>query len=164
MANRHQPLLQSNTLSHLKRLLSYLPPERLRALLFLLPLSIVPALADLLTVWVVSRLFGALVGSKLQDHLPGVKVFGGNAFNQSLWLVALLIAFAWLASLSKLLLQFFQQRLTARIWIDLSNQVHSRVLAQGYEYHLSKSTAKLSTMVLRNLKLNSYSFVIEILY
>ncbi|MEB3334771.1 MAG: ABC transporter ATP-binding protein [Cyanobacteriota bacterium] len=159
MASRSQPLLRSNTLSHLKRLLNYLPRERLRALYVLLPLSIVPGLADLLTIWVVSRLFGSLVGSKLQDHLPGVKVFGGDPLNQSLWLIVLLIGFAWLASLSKLLLQFFQQRLTAKIWIDLSNQVHARVLAQDYEYHLSKSTAKLSAMVLSHVKKTSNSVV-----
>jgi ATP-binding cassette subfamily B protein len=159
LASRQQPLLRSNTLSHLKRLLNYLPRERLRALFLLVPLSIVPGLADLLTVWVVSRLFGALVGSKLQDNLPGVKVFGGDGFDQSLWLIVLLISFAWMASLSKLLLQFFQQRLTAKIWIDLSNQVHSRVLAQDYEYHLSKSTAKLSAMVLSHVKKTSNSVV-----
>jgi ATP-binding cassette subfamily B protein len=152
-------LPRSKTLSHLKRLLSYLPRERLRSLLILVPLSIVPGLADLLTVWVVSRLFGSLVGSNLKDHLPGVKVFGGDSFNQSLWLVGLLIGFAWFASLSKLLLQFFQQRLTARIWIDISNQVHSRVLAQDYEYHLTKSTAKLSAMVLSHVKKTSNSVV-----
>jgi ATP-binding cassette subfamily B protein len=127
--------------------------------MLLMPLSIIPGLADLLTVWVVSRLFGALVGSKLQDHLPGVKVFGGDSFNQSLWLILLLIAFAWVASISKLVLQFFQQRLTARIWIDFSNQIHSRVLAQDYEYHLSKSTAKLSAMVLSHIKKISNSVV-----
>ena len=140
MAISHQPLFQSKTLKQLTRLLSYLPPQRVRALGFLMPLSIVPGLADLLTVWVVSRLFGALVGSKLHDHLPGVKVFGGDSFNQSLWLILLLILFAWVAALSKLVLQFFQQRLTARIWVDFSNQIHSLVLAQDYEYHLSKST------------------------
>ncbi|MFN9547459.1 MAG: ABC transporter ATP-binding protein [Cyanobacteriota bacterium] len=124
-----------------------------------MPLSIVPGLADLLTVWVVSRLFGALVGSRLHDHLPGVRVFGGDSFNQSLWLILLLILFAWVAALSKLVLQFFQQRLTARIWIDFSNQIHSRVLAQDYEYHLSKSTAKLSAMVLSHIKKISNSVV-----
>lgn len=124
-----------------------------------MPLSIIPGLADLLTVWVVSRLFGALVGSKLQDHLPGVKVFGGDSFNQSLWLILLLITFAWVAAISKLVLQFFQQRLTARIWVDFSNQIHSRVLAQDYEYHLSKSTAKLSAMVLSHIKKISNSVV-----
>ncbi|MFN9631117.1 MAG: ABC transporter ATP-binding protein [Cyanobacteriota bacterium] len=127
--------------------------------MLLMPLSIIPGLADLLTVWVVSRLFGALVGSKLQDHLPGVKVFGGDSFNQSLWLILLLITFAWVAAISKLVLQFFQQRLTARIWVDFSNQIHSRVLAQDYEYHLSKSTAKLSAMVLSHIKKISNSVV-----
>ena len=129
----------------------------------LMPLSIVPGLADLLTVWVVSRLFGALVGSKLHDHLPGVKVFGGDSFNQSLWLILLLIVFAWVAALSKLVLQFFQQRLTARIWVDFSNQIHSRVLAQDYEYHLSKSTAKLSAMMLSHIKKISNSVVSPLL-
>jgi ATP-binding cassette subfamily B protein len=159
LAINHQPLFQSKTLKQLSRLLSYLPPERSRALAMLMPLSIVPGLADLLTVWVVSRLFGALVGSKLHDHLPGVKVFGGDSFNQSLWLILLLIVFAWVAALSKLVLQFFQQRLTARIWVDFSNQIHSRVLAQDYEYHLSKSTAKLSAMVLSHIKKISNSVV-----
>lgn len=153
------PLVQSKTFDQLLRLLRYLPPERSRALVLLMPLSIIPGLADLLTVWVVSRLFGALVGSKLQDHLPGVKVFGGDSFNQSLWLILLLITFAWVAAISKLVLQFFQQRLTARIWVDFSNQIHSRVLAQDYEYHLSKSTAKLSAMVLSHIKKISNSVV-----
>jgi ATP-binding cassette subfamily B protein len=159
LARRQQPWLHSNTLSHLKRLLGYLPPERLRSLLLLVPFSIVPGFADLLTVWVVSRLFGSLVGSSLKDHLPGIKVFGGDSFNQSLWLVGLLIGLAWFASLAKLMLQFFQQRLTARIWIDISNQVHSRVMAQDYEYHLQKSTAKLSAMVLSHIKKISNSVV-----
>jgi ABC-type multidrug transport system fused ATPase/permease subunit len=58
---------------------------------------------------------------------------------------------AWLASLSKLSLRFFQQRLSAQIWRDLSNLVHSRVLQQDYEYHLGKSTADLSSQLLGNL-------------
>lgn len=157
------PLVRSKTFQQLTRLLGFLPPERLRSLILLMPLSVIPGLADLLTVWVVSRLFGAMVGSKLQNHLPGVKVFGGDSFNQSLWLILLLIVFAWLASLSKLLLQFFQQRLTARIWIDFSNEVYTRVVAQGYEYHLAKSTAKLSAMVLSHIKKISNSVVSPLL-
>jgi ATP-binding cassette subfamily B protein len=37
--------------------------------------------------------------------------------------------------------------------------IHANVLAQGYEYHLSKSTAKLSTMVLSHIKKTSNSVV-----
>ncbi|MGB5239632.1 MAG: ABC transporter ATP-binding protein, partial [Prochlorococcaceae cyanobacterium] len=65
----------------------------------------------------------------------------------------------WVGSFSKVGLQFFQQRLTAKIWIDLCNLIHSRVLAQSYEFHLSKSTAKLSTLLLSHIKKTSNSVV-----
>ncbi|MGB5241149.1 MAG: ABC transporter ATP-binding protein, partial [Prochlorococcaceae cyanobacterium] len=130
------PRMRSRTVSQLRSLLAYLPPERLRALTVLLPLSIIPGLIDLATVAMVGRLMGALVGSKLPNTLPGVKVFGGNPVDQSLWLILLLIVLSWVGSFSKVGLQFFQQRLTAKIWIDLCNLIHSRVLAQSYEFHL----------------------------
>lgn len=149
----------SRTVKQLRRLLAYLPAERFRALLVLVPLSIVPGLIDLATVAMVARLMGSLVGSDLKDTVPGVKVFGGNAIDQSLWLIVLLIALSWVGSLSKLGLQFCQQRLTARIWIDLCNLIHSRVLAQGYEFHLSRSTSKLSTLLLSHIKKTSNSVV-----
>ncbi len=146
-------------MKQLRRLLAYLPAERFRALLVLVPLSIVPGLIDLATVAMVARLMGSLVGSDLKDTVPGVKVFGGNAIDQSLWLIVLLILLSWVGSLSKLGLQFCQQRLTARIWIDLCNLIHSRVLAQGYEFHLSRSTSKLSTLLLSHIKKTSNSVV-----
>lgn len=139
--------------------MEFLPRQRLRQLQWLVPLSIIPGFLDLLSVAVIARLMGALVGKKLDDSLPGIKVFGGDQIDQSLWLIVMFVALAWLASFSKLGLQFFQQRLTARVWIDLSNRIHANVLAQGYEYHLSKSTAKLSTMVLSHIKKTSNSVV-----
>jgi ATP-binding cassette subfamily B protein len=151
--------VRSRTVEQLRRLLSYLPKERFRALIILLPLSILPGLIDLATVAMVGRLMGALVGSRLPNTLPGVKVFGGNAIDQSLWLILLLILLSWIGSFSKLGLQFFQQRLSARIWIDLCNLIHSRVLAQDYEFHLSKSTSKLSTLLLSHIKKTSNSVV-----
>ncbi|MCP9772329.1 ABC transporter ATP-binding protein [Synechococcus sp. Tobar12-5m-g] len=156
-------IFHSRTVVQLRRLLGYLPPERFRSLLVLLPLSILPGLIDLITVAMVSRLMGALVGSKLPNTLPGVKVFGGNAIDQSLWLILLLITLSWLGSFAKLGLQFFQQRLSARIWIDLCNLVHSRVLAQDYEYHLAGSTSKLSTLLLSHIKKTSNSVVSPLL-
>jgi ATP-binding cassette subfamily B protein len=150
---------RSKTYQQLRALMAFLPRERMRQFKWLVPLSIVPGFLDLLSVAVIARLMGALVGHKLDDRLPGVKVFGGDQVDQSLWLISMFVALAWLASFSKLGLQFFQQRLTARVWIDLSNRIHANVLAQGYEYHLSKSTAKLSTMVLSHIKKTSNSVV-----
>lgn len=156
-------LTRSQTYRQLKELLSFLPKQRLVELRLLVPVSIIPGLIDLFSVGVIARLMGALVGHPLEDRLPGVKVFGGNTTDQSLWLILLFVILSWLASLSKLGLQYLQQRLTARVWIDLSNLIHSRVLAQDYEYHLNRSTAKLSTMLLSHIKKTSNSVVSPLL-
>ena len=92
---------RSQTLDLLVRLLSHLPAQRRRTLLQLLPFSVLPGLMDLALVAVGARMVGSLVGTRLADHLPGVKVFGGNQIDQSLWLVCLFIGIAWLASFSK---------------------------------------------------------------
>lgn len=139
--------------------MAYLPQARLRQMRWVVLFSFIPGFVDLASVAVIARLMGALVGGKMEDRLPGVRVFGGDSVDQSLWLILIFVILSWIASFGKFGLQFLQQRLTARVWIDLSNLIHSKVLAQGYEYHLSKSTAKLSTMVLSHIKKTSNSVV-----
>lgn len=152
-------LSRSRTYRQLRAVLAYLPPERRRQLKLVVAVSLIPGIVDLASVAVIARLMGALVGGRLDDQVPGVKVFGGDSVDQSLWLIAIFILLSWIASFGKFGLQFLQQRLTARVWIDLSNQIHSNILAQGYEYHLGRSTAKLSTMVLSHIKKTSNSVV-----
>ena len=71
------PFLRSETVHQLRQILDYLPRQRRRALLLLVPFSLIPGVLDLLSVAVVARLTGALVGSGLEDRLSGVWVFGG---------------------------------------------------------------------------------------
>ncbi len=155
--------MRSQTFDQLRQLLGYLPERRLRSLLVLVPCSVLPGVIDLVSVAVIARLTGALVGSELEDRLPGVHVFGGDGVDQSLWLILVFIVLAWLASLSKISLKFFQQRLSAQIWRDLSDQVHARLLQQGYAYHLGKSTAELSSQLLNNLNRVATNVVTPIL-
>ena len=143
---------RSQTVDLLLRLLSHLPQQRRRTLWLLLPFSVLPGLTDLALVAVGARMVGSLVGTRLADHVPGVKVFGGDQIDQSLWLVFLFIGVAWLAALSKIALQLAQERVTARIWRDLSNEIHARVLRQNYAYHLTRSTAELTTSILSNIR------------
>ena len=91
---------RSQTLDNLLRLLSYLPEQRRTALWRLLPISVLPGLLDLALVGVGARLVGALVGTNLEDKMPGVKVFGGKPLDQTLCLIAIFIGLAWLASFS----------------------------------------------------------------
>jgi ATP-binding cassette subfamily B protein len=154
---------RSKTIDHLARLLHFLPKQRYRALLALTPLSILPGLIDLITIGVVARLAGALIGADLLDALPGVKIFGGDMVDQSLWLIGIFILLAWSSSALRLTLQYAQQRLTALIWRDFSDQIHRNVLYQPYSYHLLRSTSSLTSLIIGNVKAVSNGVINPIL-
>lgn len=142
--------MQSQTVRNLRRLLGYLPPQRLWSLAFQILLSAVPALVDLLTVALIARLTGALSGTALNDRIPGIHFFGGSRPDQSLWLIALFVLLTWISSLTKLSLRFLQNRVTADIWRDLTDQAYEKILRQDYEYHLGRSTSDLASQILQN--------------
>jgi len=142
--------MQSQTIGNLRRLLGYLPPQRLWSLTFQILLSAVPALVDLLTVALIARLTGALSGAALNDRIPGIHFFGGDLPDQSLWLITLFVLLTWVSSLTKLSLRFLQNRVSADIWRDLSDQAYEKILRQDYEYHLSRSTSDLASQILQN--------------
>ena len=142
--------MRSQTLSNLRRLLGYLPRRRLWSLALQVVLSVVPGVVDLLTVAVVARLTGALSGAALYDQLPGIHFFGGDRPDQSLWLIGVFVFLAWVSSLTKLLLRYLQNAVSTEIWRDLSDQAYARVVRQGYEYHLSRSTPELAAQILQN--------------
>ena len=155
--------MRSRTLDQLRHLLNHLPRRRRSALWILVPLSVVPGVIDLASVAVIARLTGSLVDSDLEDRLPGIHVFGGDSVNQSVWMILVFILLAWGASLSKIALKFFQQRLSAGVWRDISDEIHARLLQQPYEYHLGKSTADLSSQLLNNLNRVAMNVVTPIL-
>ena len=157
------PPLQSRTLQELKRLFSYLPRRRLRTLLVLVPLSMMPGIIDFASIAVVARLMGTLVGHHLDDLIPGMRVFGGNGIDQSLWLIGIFVGLAWMSSATKLSLRFLQYRLTARVWGDLSRLLFQRLLQQDYRYHLSQNRSRFSALLLSNARRVSDSTVIPFL-
>jgi ATP-binding cassette subfamily B protein len=142
--------MRSQTFSNLRRLLGYLPRRRLWSLGLQVLLSLVPGVVDLLTVAVVARLTGALSGAALYDQLPGIHVFGGDRPDQSLWLIGVFVLLAWVSSLTKLLLRYLQNSVSTEIWRDLSDQAFARVLRQGFEFHLGRSTPELAAQILQN--------------
>ncbi|WP_320677426.1 ABC transporter ATP-binding protein [Prochlorococcus sp. MIT 1300] len=155
--------IRSETISEIRRLIAYLPRRRLRTLLVLVPISMMPGIIDLASIAVVGRLMGALVGSKLANLLPGIKFFGGDGIDQSLWLIGIFIVLAWLASVTKISLRFLQYRLTAQVWGDISSLLHSKLLVQTYSYHLLQGRGKFSALLLSNAKRVSESTVIPFL-
>jgi len=143
--------MRSQTLDQLRQLFRLLPPQRLRALRVLMPLSLLPGALDLVCVWLIARLTGSLVSNGFSALMPAPGMAAQEPYQQSITMIALFVLFCWLASAAKLGLRFRQQRLSARIWRDLSDLIYARLLQQPWAFHLSESSAELSSRVLANL-------------
>lgn len=143
--------MRSRTLDQLRQLFCLLPPQRLRAVQALLPMSVLPGALDLVCVWLIAQLTGSLVRQDSTASLQVLGLAGSAAANHSLAMIALFVIFCWLASAAKLGLRLRQQRLSARIWRDLSDQIYARLLNQPWTFHLEAGSAELSARVLANL-------------
>ena len=147
--------LQSQTWSNLSQLLCALPQRRVRLLVLVLIASLFQGLLDVFLVALLARLVGLLAGARLEDYLPGIRVFGGGFLDQSGWLVALLIASFWFASGIRFSVSLMQSLLSAEVWNDLVNMVYANLMRQSYEFFIRNRTANLSEKF--NRILNSVS-------
>ena len=136
--------LQSQTWTNLSKLLRELPKQRSTLLGFVLLGSLAQGLMDVFLVALLARLVGLLSGARLADYLPGIKVFGGGLWDQSGWLVALLIAFFWLSAGLRFGVALMQSLLSAEVWNDLVNKVYDNLMRQKYEFFTHQRTANLS--------------------
>jgi len=146
---------KSQTWTELSALLGKLPRRRKRLLGLVLLASFFQGVLDILLIAFLARFVGLFSGAKLDDHLPGVLVFGGGFLDQAGWLLTLLIASFWLTSGLRFVVAYMQSMLSAEIWNDLVNQVYVNVLGQRYEFFIQNKTANLSEQF--NRILNSVS-------
>ena len=137
-------LMQSRTLSDLAVLLNHLPRRRLRLMGVVLVASFLQGLLDMLLVGLMARMVGLLAGVKLQDQIPGIRVFGGSLLDQAGWLIGLLIAAFWFTSIIRFGVSLMQSMLSAEIWNDLVNRVYANLMRQRYAFFTENRTANLS--------------------
>ena len=136
--------MQSRTLSDLAVLLKHLPQRRLRLMGVVLAASFLQGLLDMLLVGLMARMVGLLAGVKLQDQIPGIRVFGGSLLDQAGWLIGLLIAAFWFTSIIRFGVSLMQSMLSAEIWNDLVNRVYANLMRQRYAFFTENRTANLS--------------------
>ena len=136
--------MQSRTFSDLAVLLSHLPRRRLRLMGVVLLASFFQGLLDMLLVGLMARMVGLLAGVKLQDQIPGIRVFGGSLLDQAGWLIGLLIAAFWFTSIIRFGVSLMQSMLCAEIWNDLVNRVYANLMRQRYAFFTENRTANLS--------------------
>ena len=147
-----QNVFASRTLVGLRQLINYVDPNVLSRVWFILPVSILSGFLDFAAVAAIGRLTGSLVGSDLENLLPGIKVFGASLYEQSLWLIGIFILVNWLQSAVRLALRFMQENLAGEIWLNLSCRIFRQILEQPYERHLSGSITSLASDLLSNLE------------
>ena len=136
--------MQSRTLSDLAVLFNHLPRRRLRLMGLVLVASFLQGLLDMLLVGLMARMVGLLAGVKLQDQIPGIRVFGGSLLDQAGWLIGLLIAAFWFTSIIRFGVSLMQSLLSAEIWNDLVNRVYANLMRQRYAFFTENRTANLS--------------------
>jgi|TARA_Y100000287_G_scaffold185515_1_gene188976 ATP-binding cassette subfamily B protein len=134
------------------RLLSYLPQQRMVDLRWLLAVSFIPGLLDFVSIAIIGRLTGSLVGGRLDNLVPGIKVFGGNQFEQALWLIGLFVSIIWIQSLVRIFLRVMQERTASAMWLDFSKRIFEGIVDQPYEFHITNNVSKLSADLLGSLE------------
>ncbi len=96
-------------------------------------------------------MMSALLGTRLRQGIPSLPFLKGDRLDQALTLIALFILFSWLRSLSKLVVLALQERMTGQLWLWLTETIYARILAQPYEFHISKNDASVETKLLSNI-------------
>lgn len=156
-------ILNSETLAQLRELLGYLPRKRLHGLLLLLLISIAVGLFDFIFIALVARLVGSISGARLQDKIPQVLVFGGDAVDQGIWIAALVIVLVWISMSLKFAATLIQSILSAKIWADLGNRIYKNLLMQSYEYFQNQNTSHLLAKLNRILSRVSDQVILPLL-
>ena len=141
-------------------MLRTLPGKRINAFITLiLPISVLSGLIDIGAVAVTARLAGSLVGKELNDFLPGIKVFSNSLEEQALVLIFLLVILSWLSSASKLIRLIAVEKLTTRIWRDISNGILRKISGQPYKYFLTTKRSSIFAGLLADIKNISDSII-----
>lgn len=156
-------VLKSKTFRQLKILVSYLPSERIKGLVALLLLSVTLGIVDLVFVGMLARLVGALSGSKLDDRIPQIVVFGGDRVDQGIWVAGLAIGLVWLSMLMRYATAWIQSMISAQIWADYGEKIYANILLQPYEYFQNQNSAHLLARLNRILNKISDDLVLPML-
>ena len=155
--------MYSNTIKLITRLLKILSKERRNSLYQIIPLAVITGISDVLVVGLVSRLFVILVGKANRPSIPFSNFLTDDPFVKLIILISIYISFNWIASFLRLTLRAFQQKLTAEIFIDLSQIAQKNIFNQNYDFFLTEKSVDISSKVVLNIQRVSEKFVRPVL-
>ncbi len=139
--------MYSRTINLLKRVLSLLSEKRKKSLYKIIPLAIITGLTDVLVVAMVSRLFVIFIQKENSPSIPFSNLITNDPLTKLILIICLYVLLNWLASFLRLSLRAFQERLRARVFIDLSEIAQRNIFNQKYDFFLSEKSENLSSKV-----------------
>ena len=155
--------MKSKTINLINRLFKVLPSKRKKSLLIIFPIAIITGISDVLVLALVSRLFTAVIGQPNRPEIPISYLFPQDPILKVLWLIAIYIIMNWLASFLRLALRGFQERLRAKIFLDLSEKAQKNIFNQKYEFFLTNESKDISRKILLNISRVSEKLIRPIL-
>tara|TARA_B100000212_G_scaffold107586_1_gene79939 strand:- start:2938 stop:4758 length:1821 start_codon:yes stop_codon:yes gene_type:complete len=155
--------MYSNTINLLIRLLNILTKERKKSFFIIIPIAIITGITDLLVLGLVSRLFAIVVQKENKPSIPFSDLISSDPFTKLIILVALFVTFTWIASFLRLFLRSYQEKLRAKIFIELSEITQRNLFNQKYDFFLTNKSEDISSKILLNISRVSEKFVRPIL-
>ncbi len=155
--------MYSNTLNLLNRLLNILSKQRKRSLYKIIPIAIITGIIDLLVVGLISRVFAIVVQKENRPSIPFSDLFSTDPFTKLIILVIIFVFLTWVASFLRLFLRTYQEKLRAKIFIELSQITQRNLFNQKYDFFLTNQSEDISSKVLLNISRVSEKFVRPIL-
>ena len=156
--------MYSKTINLLIRLLNILSLQRRRSLIGILPLAIITGLSDLLVLGLVSRLFAIVVQKESKPSIPFSDLISTDPVTKLIILIFIYVSFTWIASFLRLYLRSYQEKLRAKIFIELSQKTQNNVFNQKYDFFLTKNSEDISSKILLNIARVSEKFVRPMLH
>ncbi len=155
--------MYSHTLNLLTRLLKVLSKRRKRSLYKIIPLAIITGITDLIVLGLISRVFAIVVQKENKPSIPFSELISSDPFTKLIILICIYVAFTWLASFFRLFLRAYQEKLRAKIFIDLSEISQKNLFNQNYDFFLCNKSQDISSKILLNISRVSEKFVRPIL-
>ena len=155
--------MYSKTLNLLTRLLNILSLKRKKSLYKIIPLGIITGLCDLLVVGMVARLFSIVAQKESRPSIPFSDLISSDPFTKLIILVSIYVIFNWIASFLRLFLRGYQEKVRAKIFIELSEITQRKIFNQKYDFFLSEKSEDISSKILLNISRVSEKFVRPIL-
>ena len=155
--------MYSKTIDLLRRVLNLLSEKRKNSLYKIIPLAIITGLSDVLVVGMVSRLFVIVIQKENRPSIPFSNLITNDPLTKLIIIIFVYVSLNWLASFLRLSLRAFQERLRAKVFIDLSEIAQRNIFNQKYDFFLSDKSENISSKIVINISKVAEKFVRPIL-